>query len=160
MLLLPGLTVKIWFFQISEVFFKSCQMHLSPWCEENMLEPLGQWETYLCLEHKGWNLCRCSEILPNWEKNVGFYFVLLKETLLSETYFKDFGRTLGRNDWQQALATAEDNSKRNLESHCKARIVSTRSPPWWRGQSFFFFGQDFFRGLNQVIPWSDTHSSV
>lgn len=154
MLLLPGLTVKIWFFQISEVFFKSCQMHLSPWCEENMLEPLGQWETYLCLEHKGWNLCRCSEILPNWEKNVGFYFVLLKETLLSETYFKDFGRTLGRNDWQQALATAEDNSSVRQE-------LCLLVPHHGEGGSlFFFFGQDFFRGLNRVIPWSDTHSSV
>lgn len=29
---------------------------------ENMLEPVGQWETYSCLEGKGWNIRRSSEV--------------------------------------------------------------------------------------------------
>lgn len=160
MLLLPKLTVRIWFSQTPDVFLKQL-----PNAFKSLMrgECVGVFRAMGDLSVPGtWGLKTLWVLWgPSKGRGKGGFLFPWRNPPEWNAYFKDFGRTLGRDHRQPELATVKSNRKEDLVSHCKARTMFLYSfPSIPRLGFFFFFGQDFFRGLNWVIPWSNTHSSI
>lgn len=121
MLLLPKLTVRIWFAQICDMFPKELPNMFMSLMWGELLGAFGAVRDLSVPEIWGLKALWVLWGLSKGRERGSFLF--LEESLLSEmSIFKDSERTLETHR-QSALATVKNNRTQNLVSQCKARTV-------------------------------------